>query len=720
MNRYLDLLAPWPTAMRQYLYRFPGRTDCACYGPGDHGHWALQSNNTAAAAFAVLATAPNGDSASCTMSRDELLHGALGMIRFTLSTHLSGDMDAADGKRWGHSWISALGLERLAHGIDALGDLLPSQDREALARVLVSEADWLLESYPVVAGLVDNNKPESNIWNGCLLHRAAQCVADPARRDAYREKGTRFLLNGISVPRDASSSEQIVGRALSDWHVGANLFDDMGCDHHGYQNIGYMVICLSNIAMLNFSCKAQGWEAPAGLYHHARELWEVVKACTCPDGRLLRIGGDTRVRYCYCQDYAIPVWQWARDFLQDPDAATFESGWQEQVAREVAANGDGRFLSTRLAGLEAVSPSYYVRLEGDRACTLSMGASWQQRYGAEWAAREVEGASEPRSAPVTLWSSAFHGSCLARGAQRMASWTWRAAEAPQGLCLPADGSAMAEWQQNLAGRVLGMGRINTPTCTVGQCETFTGGFATCGHIVVTSKVHVSEGDSDTDIAAIDLACVALSDDRTVVVLQRARALDRPYLREVKGLFLQVGNDVFNGGKRCVAWEGSSHELESVPGVTETLPVTGDWLSIDEGLSVVRGYGPPLAIHRPADRQVCISPNHSPVQTRDAGGNLYVEEICCGCMTHVHARDPNAELFDLGVVLLAGVSAADTAVYARTCPPVPLDMEHPYLRGLRVTDANGIAHAVIANFSDAPCEVDGRSIEPYHVVLFPLD
>ena len=54
--RYLRRLETWPAAIRRYLYVLPDRPALACYGPGDHGHWAMQANNTALGALAVLAT----------------------------------------------------------------------------------------------------------------------------------------------------------------------------------------------------------------------------------------------------------------------------------------------------------------------------------------------------------------------------------------------------------------------------------------------------------------------------------------------------------------------------------------------------------------------------------------------------------------------------------------------------------------------------------------
>lgn len=121
------------------------------------------------------------------------------------------------------------------------------------------------------------------------------------------------MLNAVSVPADAESNELFDGRSLREWHVGANFFSSLALHHHEYLNVGYMVICRSDAALLNFAFRRRGMAAPAALYHHLKELWELVRELTFTDGRLARIGGDTRVRYCYWQDYSVPAWLLARD-----------------------------------------------------------------------------------------------------------------------------------------------------------------------------------------------------------------------------------------------------------------------------------------------------------------------------------------------------------------------------------------------------------------------
>ena len=50
-----------------------------------------------------------------------------------------------------------------------------------------------------------------------------------------------------------------------------------------------------------------------------------MKSCIYSDGRLLRIGGDSRVRYCYCQDYLLPVLSMAADLWGEGGEEAFGS-----------------------------------------------------------------------------------------------------------------------------------------------------------------------------------------------------------------------------------------------------------------------------------------------------------------------------------------------------------------------------------------------------------
>ena len=674
-SEYLRLLGDWAKNSKKHLRAPERRQDLRCYGTGDNT-WGVQTNQKALAAHAVLATSDGHG-----FPRDEAIDTALKLLRFSLESHLEGSFHCADGTRWGHTWISVLGLERAAHAFEALEAHLTDADQTLLEKVLVSEATWLLEAYPVESGLTANNKPESNLWNGAFLRRVALMFPATPKADAFKEKGNLFLMNSINVPADALSELMVEGRPAKDWQQAPNFFDSFALNHHGYLNVGYMVICLSQVAMLHFSFKLLGLKAPDSLHWHAAELWKLVKDFTFPDGRLCRIGGDTRVRYCYCQDYCVPTWLYALDQLGDRDVLRFERGWLDIVETETGANGDGSFLGSRLPELARRSPLYYTRLESDRAAALSMAACWKSRF------KELESGDVPpaRDADAIQWSDRHHGAVFVRSPGRIASWVWEASEKPQGLCLPPTRSDLAEWRQNLAGECHGTGTLNANRPLQHREDSFPGGFVTCGAFACVNSGEVAEGVPEKVVATVDIAFAALPDDATVLCVQWAKAPASVCLSSVKSLKLNVPNDLFNGNQRKYKTASGEMNLQGVGAGAETLDLKSSWVTIDGVLSVsVLSPQGNLSLCRPGRRNVIIKDKPA------GGGNLYADELCGEVREGPLFFEPGDTIFETAFAVSCG--AAVTGAYAAPSPAC---------RTAQVQGLDGHLYLLAANFGAEP-------------------
>lgn len=703
---YLRALEPWVPAALREMYVPPERPDLLCYGTG-FNDWGVQTQQKACAAFAVLAEDPALDTARTGMSREELRDVALRLLRFTLASHHVGDFHCTDGTRWGHTWISALGIERMMHGVELLEPYMTDADRAQLRRVLESEADWLLEHHPVKAGLTKDNVPESNLWNGALLHRVALMYPDAPRAAAYAEKGTRFLLNAVSVSADAESDEPFDGHPLREWHVGANFFPSLALHHHEYLNVGYMVICLSDAALLHFAYRRRGMAAPAAVYHHIKELWELVRELTFTDGRLARIGGDTRARYCYCQDYAIPAWLLARDWLGDDSVEPFERGWLAQIAAECAANGDGSFLSARCGTLRDKSVLYYTRLESDRAVALSIGALWHRLLTNEHKRESpTQGGSHKTSGDSArqafTWRDEYHGAVVHRSVTRFASVVWRAAEPPTALCLPPDASSMAEWRQCLSGVIEGEGYVNWQVPEVFSVAEYEGGFITAGRTRIHSHGFVPEGTApQQELAVQDLLFAALPDGASIIVLQHARVTQRRvYLTRYGSLFLPMPNDIFNGCTRRYETQQGSMTLAGVQSPEELLDLRSRWVSIDERLCVC-GIDPDASVklRRPGRRQIDLK-FHPWRPHVWRGGNLYCDELYGTCQFEHIAVDADTLLYDDAWVICAeGTAATAARISASTQRWTP---RGDALCCVSCAGQDGRMYLVLHNRSDAAC------------------
>jgi len=676
INGYAKLLKDWVAFSQKHLYYCPEREGLICYGAGEHGHWGVHTHQKAFSAFAVLAADKSIDLSDFVITREELIEQALGMLRFNLRTHLEGDFVCTDGEKWGHNWIYVLGIERMFHGIEAIDEYLTDDDRALIKKVLISESEFILNDYPITAGLVQNNKPESNIWNGATLYRTAYLYPDTPNRDKYIEKARGFFANGISIESDENSDEIVDGCRIGDLFVGANMFDTYACNHHRYLNIGYMYICLSNIAMLHFFLKSKGLKGEDMIYHHLYDQWKLIRATTFDDGRLLRIGGDSRARYCYCQDYTLPSWVLIEDVYGE-DCSMLLDGWLEILRKETSANADGSFLSNRFGHFEDLSPVYYTRLETDRANVISMVLYWYGKY-------DISG-SKP-AVPIELWSDEYHGAAFCSTGNRYASFVWESSEKPQGLLLPKDDSSLAEWRYNLTARILGVGRKNLDEVEYKKVDTFDGGFITSGTSISYSDDFMAEGQLKETMARKYTAFAALPDENTVLCLQYAKALNRCYVSEITGTYWNVPNDIFNGRLRKFTFKNETryfrggdyaNKYETI-GLGSYVNVDGKigLASIDDLTLVRRGY-----------RQVEI-------KGRENSGTLYTEEICSPYKKEYKWVNRGEELLDTGFAMTLG-NADDTMKLSRSL----ISPEAEGFKSIGCIGKDGKTYVMFANFTD---------------------
>lgn len=709
----LKLLNDWARDAEQWWYSIPGQPGLGCYGTG-YNSWGVQTNQKYLAALAAVSEFGGAHGISDedrTFARER----ALASLRFSLWSHVEGAGRCTDGSAWGHTWISALGVERMMFAVDLLEPHFSEHDHAALRAILTSEATWLHTDLVrgnqagIVAGEWNSsgkNVPESNLWNGALLWRTALRYPDHPSAAAWREQACVYFVNSISIAADADDQTILDGKPISERHVGANFFPNYALDHHGYLNVGYQVICLSNAAMLHFDLKARGDAAPDSLYLHSRDLWNVVRKTVFSDGRLARIGGDSRVRYAYCQEYLLPSLVYAMDCLGEQHAAPLLSGQLELIRQEAEHNGDGSFYGDRLTELRNLSPYYYTRLESDRACAIGQLVCYLQSLdgGPARAIKESETVkvSDFEESVKGGWAEPEHGAALHRSPTRLASFAWRAYGLTQGFCLPPDDGHLVDWTQNLAGlvRFLGDAGVNggqTNSRKLQQCHlsSFEGGFVTCGEVTEGISVTLAEGWKGAQSASHRLCFAALPDDHTVVGLQLCRtASHRTYLGELKGLHLNLPNDLFNGFERTLTTPQGEVALSSPP-TDEIASLGGRWACLEGRLGVVgiEGEGG-LVVHRSAERR---------------GGHyhtLFVDEICFGYRCGPLAVDPETDLLDTSWAVAASVTAAQTEALLASARRVRLPGD---LRGVRLTGLDGRNYLVIANLGLEPATVETASL-----------
>lgn len=690
LSKALGLLARWPAVAEKHWWASPDRPGLGCFGTG-YNHWGVQTNQKYLGALAVLAAEPDLDEKACGMSREALLNRVQQALRFSLESHRAGSYHCTDGTKWGHSWISGLGIERMMHGLDAIWDRLAERDREAVRRLLISEADALL-NYQIKGGLwaaQGGNMPESNMWNGAILARAAMMCPDEPHAADWIEKGHRFFINAISVRADAHDDTIVAGRPVRERHIGPNFFDHYALDHHSYLNVGYMVICISNIAMLHYAFARRGKPAPESLYHHAADLWRLIRRLIFSDGRLCRIGGDSRQRYCYCQDYLLPAMIFAADHLGDAHAAELARRQIDLIAAEQEANGDGSFVSRRLAHIASNNTHYYCRLESDKAVVLSMAVSWAKHL------KPAEAAEPFEQSVRGGWEEPEHGAMFHRSPTRIASWSWRAnlAESPQGMCLPPGNGHLAEWERNLVGAVIPAaersGAQKREERLAGHKQwSFEGGFLTVGEIIEGANVYIGEGWSAPETARHRIVFAALPDDRTVIHLDHARLAERRvYLAGVEGVRLNVPNDLFNGMSRRYAAEGGARTVEAHLGETRVMDLKSAWVNVEDAIGLVGVYG--------AESWTLLQRGE---RTGGYRGSILADVLCFPLRHGFWDVNGPCVALDTGCVILSSVTAAQTREFWAGGGTKRLGCVEADARAVRARGRDGRTYVLIANFA----------------------
>lgn len=683
------LLAAWAEAMERWWTPWDGQ---GFFGFGC-GHWGVQAAWRHCAALAVLAD-QDGPRAAYWRAR------AVAALRALLAGHASGAGCMPDGRRWGHGWIGILGLERAWFGIQALRPHLAPEDLQAIDRMLVDEADWLCDCYERdgVRGITSTmwarergNHGESNIWNGCLLWRAAMSQPGHPHAAAWADRAHDFLLNGVCVQADLADRRLVGGRAVRERVVGAGFFDHFAFDHHGYLNVGYQVICLSNAAMLHFDARRAGIARPESLDHHQADLWRVVRRTVFADGRLARIGGDTRVRYAYCQEYLVPAALYAADHLGDGHAMDIPAGWLRTVAREAAFNGDGSFYGRRLADLAARSPAYWLRLESDRAGALAQLIAYLPAVCPAPATGEAE-ASRAGS-----WAEPAHGAVLERGAHRLAAFAWRAHGLAQGMCQPPQDGDLAEWEGNLAGRVEFADLRPGPERRMLQAhaqESFLGGFLTWGRLALGCGSIVDESwHAPADGQAVHhLAIAALPDGRSMIGIEVVRiGANAALLRSAAALHLNLPNDCFNGMTRTITGAQGGLALQAGAG-QGVVPLASRWALLAPGWACVGLHGgTTLAVDRSRERR------GGPLRT------LHVEELLWGGWQGARLARPDEEVLDASWLVRCGGDAGDAAACAALNQDCLLPSA-PLVRMLTVRLPAGGRHVLALNTGPEPARL----------------
>jgi hypothetical protein len=255
----------------------------------------IRPNASSVEGFAFLYRFGPYDAQEVGVTREKLLaETIIPMMRYLVTTHVTGDRATGDGKKWGDMWQSAHWACSLGRAAWYAWDDLPQDLRDGVRRVVAHEADRFVGKTPPHQ-VRDDTKAEENAWNSTILSCAVLLMPEDARRPGWETEFQRWAISSFLRPADAESDELVDGKPLREQFTGANIHDDFTLENHRRVHPDYMTaFSLTMDCALDY--ELTGRTAPQVLSHNASGLYDNLKWFTLPDGGYIYpMGQDWRL-----------------------------------------------------------------------------------------------------------------------------------------------------------------------------------------------------------------------------------------------------------------------------------------------------------------------------------------------------------------------------------------------------------------------------------------
>jgi hypothetical protein len=278
-------------------------------------HW-IRPNTGSLVGFAFLYRFGNYNQDIIGISRERLLNeNIIPMMRYLVRTHLTGDLNTSEGKKWGNVWQSAHWAYSLAKGAWWIWDYLPIDVQEGIRNIVKFEAARFYDVEPPFQLKLDT-KSEENAWNSQIFQAAMLLMPQDKDYLIWENLLKKWVISAYIKPSDLKSKRKVSGILLSSFK-GANIYDDFTLENHGIVHPDYMgAFILTSQFGLDYAM--QNKQIPEFVFFNNKGIYENLKWFTLSDGGL---------NYPSGQDwpiYSIPDWLFlhihSAAFKNDPDA----------------------------------------------------------------------------------------------------------------------------------------------------------------------------------------------------------------------------------------------------------------------------------------------------------------------------------------------------------------------------------------------------------------
>jgi hypothetical protein len=390
LSRLQNLAIQWLPFLEKHSWQFPQKLnneECFVYGTGyeSWGLWAhLNGNLFLAESLSWDEKIFENDSTKFKNfeTRKKI---AVGMFRYALAYHTTGDFVGAGGTRWGgepsdgqgkegyNNWHSPLWVAFLAEVYFTLEKFLTPDLKERFLKVVLHDADIQTQlNISSFDGEAEENTkashPESNAWKACLLLLARQLSPAQPNVKTWQNLENRLWVSSFAAPNDTQNETNINGQAIKDLAIGNHITNTFNVVHHGFLHPCYMIFpLLSRLQAARFSQRFN-LEYPK----EAAFREEEVLARLTPflmDGRVIYPAGQDWPRWSYGQFYLLPILLYRNCFLGQNYSTEIE-GLIKTRETDLADSHDHSFVIHRYGDLLKNSAWEAHRFESDAASSL--------------------------------------------------------------------------------------------------------------------------------------------------------------------------------------------------------------------------------------------------------------------------------------------------------------------------------------------------------------
>ena len=382
----------------------------------------IRPNAGAVEGFAFLYRFGQYDKKLVGVSRSELLNETLvPMMRYLVTTHVTGSRVTSDQKHWGDAWQSAHWTQMLGRGAWFVWADLPVDLRAGVRRVVAHEADRIANSEPPHQLRLDT-KAEENAWNSQVLSVAVLLMPEDPRRAGWEKAFQKWVMSSFLRPADERNETIVDGRPVREQFTGANIFDDFTLENHNFVHPDYMTTF-----SLSLSCAPDfaltGRRMPEALLFNVAPIYDNLKWLLLPDGGFVYPNG---------QDWELfrnPSWLGKHVLMavwaHDPDASQWMRRTFDTLEKMQVRSSDGAvfhpaeyfFASTQTDLFRSLANAWLsLQLAGN------ITDAPRERFGVRsWDSAKVILHRTPDAIHTVSWGAKIMAQCVPRRLDRLVS-----------------------------------------------------------------------------------------------------------------------------------------------------------------------------------------------------------------------------------------------------------------------------------------------------------